>query len=158
MIIPADFSCKSHTSLCNGSTEIIEGLPGVLGNKGTLAKYPREQGYMSLYLGNWGTKLYKLEEGNIVSKFITRGTNTENVWEHGNIGQFWKGTREQGTPLGDPHYQNKEVKVMIPMSSEKIRVFILGNILNLLLLVSFRWNDLLHGLIFYLNNYLPKVL
>ena len=38
----------------------------------------------------------------MVSKFITckRGANKENVWEHGNIGQFWKGTR---TPLGDPH-------------------------------------------------------
>ena len=24
------------------------------------------------------------------------------MWEHGNIGQFWKGTREQGPPLGDP--------------------------------------------------------
>ena len=82
-------------------TEFV-GLPGVLGNKGTLAKYSREQGNMSLFLGNWGTKLYKLEEENIVSKFITRGTNTENVLEHGKIGQFWKGTREQGTLLGDP--------------------------------------------------------
>ena len=35
----------------------------------------------------------------MVSKFIKRGTNKENVWKHGNIGQFWKGTR---TPLGDP--------------------------------------------------------
>ena len=24
------------------------------------------------------------------------------MWEHGNIGQYWKGTREQGPPLGDP--------------------------------------------------------
>ena len=78
-----------------------EGLPGVLGNKETLAKYPREQGNTSLFLGNRGTKLYKLEDENIVSKFITRGTNTENVWEHGNIGQFCKGTRQQGPP-GDP--------------------------------------------------------
>ena len=82
----------------------IEGLPGVLGKKGTLAKYPREQENMSLILGNTGTKLYKLEEENIVSKFINRGTNTENVGEHGNIGQFWKGTRERGTPLGDSQY------------------------------------------------------
>ena len=51
---------------------------------------------MSLFLGNRGTKLYKLEEENIVGKFIKRGTSTENVREHGNIGQFWKGTREQG--------------------------------------------------------------
>ena len=80
---------------------IFEGLPGVLGNKGTLAKCPMEQGNMSLFLGNRGTKLYKLEDENIVSKFITRGTNTENVREHGNIGQFSKGTR---TPQGDPHF------------------------------------------------------
>ena len=24
------------------------------------------------------------------------------MWEHGNIGQFWKGTKEHGPPLGDP--------------------------------------------------------
>ena len=34
----------------------------------------------------------------MVSKFIKRGTNKENVWEHGNIRQLWKGTREQGRP------------------------------------------------------------
>ena len=33
-----------------------------------------------------------------MSKFIKRGTNKENVWEHGNIEQLWKGTREQGPP------------------------------------------------------------
>ena len=75
------------------SNIIIEGLPGILGNKGTLAKYRRKQGNMSVFLGNRGTKLYKLEDENIASKFIKRGTNKENVWEHGNIGQFWKGTR-----------------------------------------------------------------
>ena len=79
-----------------------EGLPGVLGNKATLAKYRREQGEMSLFLGNRGTKLYKLEEENIVSKFIKRGTNTENVREHGNIVQFWKGKGNKDPPLGDP--------------------------------------------------------
>ena len=63
-----------------------------------------EQGNMSLFLGNRGTKLYKLEDENIESKFITRGTHTENVQEHGNIGQFWKGTRTPPPlPLGDPH-------------------------------------------------------
>ena len=38
-----------------------EGLPwpGVLGNKGTLAKYWREQGNISLFSGNRGTKLYR---------------------------------------------------------------------------------------------------
>ena len=64
---------------------ITEGLPGVLGNKETLAKYRREQGNMSLILGNRGTKLYKLEDENIASKLIKRGTNKENVWEHWNI-------------------------------------------------------------------------
>ena len=59
---------------------------------------------MSLFLGNKATKLYKLEDENIASQFIKRGTNKENVWEHGNIGQFWNGTREQGPPLGDPPY------------------------------------------------------
>ena len=57
---------------------------------------------MSLFLGNRGTKLNKLEGENMVSKVIKRGTNKENVWEHGNIGQFLKGAREQGPPLGDP--------------------------------------------------------
>ena len=53
---------------------------------------------MSPFLGNSGTKLYKLEDENMVSKFIEKGANKENMWEHGNIGQFWKGTREQGPP------------------------------------------------------------
>ena len=34
----------------------------------------------------------------MVSGFDKRGTNYENVWEHGNIGQYWKGTKEQGPP------------------------------------------------------------
>ena len=37
---------------------------------------------MSPFLGSRGTKLYKLEDENIVSKFIKRATNYENVWEH----------------------------------------------------------------------------
>ena len=68
---------------------------GFWGTTGTLAKYRREQGNMSLFLGKRGTKLYKSEDENMVSKFTKKGTNKENVWEHGNIGQFWKGTREQ---------------------------------------------------------------
>ena len=43
---------------------------GVLGKKGTLAKYRREQGNMSLFLGNRGTKLYKLEDQNILIQKI----------------------------------------------------------------------------------------
>ena len=34
---------------------VIEGLPGVLGNKGTKRKYRREQRNMSPVLGNTGT-------------------------------------------------------------------------------------------------------
>ena len=70
----------------NGNT-CSEGLPGVLGNKGTLAKYRREQGNISQFLGT-GNKIRK----------ITVRKHSENVWEHGNIGQFWKGTREHGPP------------------------------------------------------------
>ena len=62
----------------------------VWGNKGTLEKYRRAQGNMSLFLGNRGTKLYKLEDEDMVSKFIKRRTNKENVRQHGNIGQFWR--------------------------------------------------------------------
>ena len=43
----------------------LEGLPGVLGNKGTLAKYRREQGNISQFLGtgeqnskNYSTKTF----------------------------------------------------------------------------------------------------
>ena len=41
----------------------------------------------------------------MVSKFITckRGANKENVWEHGNIGQFWKGKKE---PPGRPSFES----------------------------------------------------
>lgn len=35
---------------------------------------------------NIGTKLYKLEDENMVGRFIKRGTNKENVREQGNIG------------------------------------------------------------------------
>ena len=51
------------------------------GNKGTLANFWEQ-----------GTKFQK----------ITVRKHSERMWEHGNIGQFWKGTREQGPPLGDP--------------------------------------------------------
>ena len=82
------YSKKDHT-MCNRS-KICEGLPGVLGNKGTLAKYRREQGNISQFLGSTGNKI----SNNYSTKTFLR------VWEHGNIhvGQFWKGTREQGPP------------------------------------------------------------
>ena len=48
--------CREKTSQDHG-----EGLPRVLGNKGTLAKYRGEQGNINPFLENRGTKLYKLE-------------------------------------------------------------------------------------------------
>ena len=49
---------------------------------------------MSLFLANRGTKLYELEDEKMVSQFVKGArTNKENVWEDGNIGQFWKGIR-----------------------------------------------------------------
>ena len=52
--------------------------------------------------GNKGTLANFWEQGNKIRKITVR-KHSERVWEHGNIGQFWKGTREQGAPLGDPH-------------------------------------------------------
>ena len=43
---------------------------------------------MSPFLGNRGTKLYKLEDENMVRKFIERGADKENMRESGNIEQF----------------------------------------------------------------------
>ena len=47
------------TGICSiWQAEITEGLPGVLGNKGTLAKYRREQRNISQFLGT-GNKISK---------------------------------------------------------------------------------------------------
>ena len=46
----------------------------------------------------------------MVSKFIKRKIK-ENVWEHENIGKFWKEKREQAPPLGDP--QNVDIGVTL---------------------------------------------
>ena len=51
--------------------------------------------------GNKGTLANFWEQRNKIRKITVR-KHSERVWEHGNIGQFWKGTREQGPPLGDP--------------------------------------------------------
>ena len=107
---------KTRCSECIIMIPLIEGLPGVLGNMGTLAKYPREQGNMSLFWGNRGTKLYKIEEEKIVSKFIKRGTNAENVQEHGNIRKFCKGTRN---PPGRPSLSNDNQLICAKMSMSK---------------------------------------
>ena len=56
-----------HIGMDGDSEDLIisEGLPGVLGNKGTLAKYRREQGNISQFLGtgeqnskNYSTKTF----------------------------------------------------------------------------------------------------
>ena len=47
--------------------------------------------------GNKGTLANFWEQGKKIRK-ITERKHSEIVWEHGNIGQFWKGTREQGPP------------------------------------------------------------
>ena len=95
----------------------VEGLSEVSGgDKGTLTKCRRENGNMSLFLENRGTKLYKLEDVNEVNKFIKRGTNKENVWEDGNIGQFWKRTREQGPP--------EETLFVEPLAQESDQQFV----------------------------------
>ena len=59
--------------------------------------------------GNKGTLANFWEQGNKIRK-ITVLKHSERVWEHGNIGQFWKGTREQGPPwetfkAGTPLFQ-----------------------------------------------------
>ena len=55
--------------------------------------------------GNKGTLANIWELGNKIRKITVR-KHSERVWEHGNIGKFWKGTREQGPPPpppGEPH-------------------------------------------------------
>ena len=47
--------------------------------------------------GNKGTLANFWEQGNKIRKITVR-KHSENLWEHGNIGQFWKGTMEQGAP------------------------------------------------------------
>ena len=73
------------------ASNTFEGLPGVLGNKGTLAKYRREQGNISQFLGT----------GEQNSKYYSTKTFGKCVgtWEHRAILEGNKGTR---TPLGDP--------------------------------------------------------
>ena len=75
----------------------MEGLPGVLGNKGTLAKYRREQGNISQFLGtgernskNYSTKTFGKCVGTWEHRAIlegNKGTRTPperpSVWERG---------------------------------------------------------------------------
>ena len=55
--------------------EITEGLPVVLGNKGTLAKYRREQGNIySQFLGTGEQNFEKLQYENILRECGNMGT------------------------------------------------------------------------------------
>ena len=84
------------------SVELIELVMRVsqgFGRQGNIGKISKRRWEHEPIFRERGKKLYKLEDENMVSKFIKRGTNKENVWEHGNIGQFWRGTR---IPVGDP--------------------------------------------------------
>ena len=80
----------------------VEGLPGVLGNKGTLAKYRREQRNISQFLGtreqnskNYSTKMCGKYE-NVWEMCVRKCVGT---WEHRAILEGNKGTR---TPPGRP--------------------------------------------------------
>ena len=42
---------------------------------------------------------------------LNRDSSKEKLWEHGNIWQFWKGTRELGPPLGDPQITQERVLI-----------------------------------------------
>ena len=53
---------------------ISEGLPGLLGNKGTLAKYRREQGNISQFLGTGEQNVEKLQYENILRECGNMGT------------------------------------------------------------------------------------
>ena len=52
----------------------FEGLSGVLGNKGTLAKYRREQGNIRQFLGTGEQNFEKLQYENILRECGNMGT------------------------------------------------------------------------------------
>ena len=89
------------------------------GNKGTLAKF-------------W-------EQGNKIRKVTVR-KHAENVWEHGNIGQFWKGTREQGPPwetLTDRGTNIKLGKEVMSIIGSRYSAPVSGLEPNMLIICSF---------------------
>ena len=64
--------------------DFTEGLPGVLGNKGTLAKYRREQGNISQFLGAGEQNSKKLQYENILRECGNMGTQGNFGREQGN--------------------------------------------------------------------------
>ena len=98
-----DPSCYSYwfavATVVSRSPTNREGLPGVLWKKGTWAKYRREQRNSSLFLGNWGTKIYKLEDVNIVSKLGEQMRETcENMGTKANFGREQRNKDPSGRP------------------------------------------------------------
>ena len=71
-----DYWFQVSLNLCKGqfTQAIFEGLPGVLGNKGTLAKYRREQGNISQFLGTGEQNFEKLQYENILRECGNMGT------------------------------------------------------------------------------------
>ena len=81
------FLCKPASAFFSYTDE---GPPGVLGNKGTLAKYRREQGNISQFLGTGEQNFEKLQNENILR-------------ECGNMGTWGNFGREQGNK--DPPWE-----------------------------------------------------
>ena len=94
---------KSLDSECLGEEG---GSPRGFGKQGNIGKISKGTREHEPIFGNREQNFKKLQYENIF----------ERVWEHWNIGQFWKGTREQGPPppLGDP----QEVETTV--SSENV--------------------------------------
>ena len=65
---------KELTRSRTASANMNEGLRGVLGNKGTLAKYRREQGNISQFLGTGEKNFEKLQYENILRECGNMGT------------------------------------------------------------------------------------
>ena len=92
-----NFPCVPRVSQGFGGTR--EHWQNIEGNKGTLANFWEQE-----------TKFRK----------STVRKHSETVWEHGNIGQFWKGTREQGPP---PPWEILCSRILFPKSISSILVF-----------------------------------
>lgn len=86
--------------------ELMEGLPAVLGNEGTVAKYWGEQRKMSLFYGTGEQKFTNERiETRYLSKFIKGEQIRKNMREHGNMGTYMailEGNKEARTPPGRP--------------------------------------------------------
>ena len=76
--------------------DICEALPGVLGNRGTMAFISGEQGNRCQILRGTGEQRQFWGTGNIENKFSIFG-------EQGNKPIYFRGTREGTPPLGGPH-------------------------------------------------------